>query len=89
MSCFQVPKSSSYYYKREDKSGANRLRDLINEEQAEEALKGERSSDVDTEAQTEVIPEEDPEMPPIFTMHLWKRSALALLVYINAVRSII
>ncbi|CAL1150205.1 unnamed protein product, partial [Cladocopium goreaui] len=77
-----VPPSSSSYYKREDKSGANRLRELINEEQAEEAEKGERS-DADTEAQTEVIPEEDPEMPPIFTTHLWKRSALALLVYIN------
>lgn len=77
-----VPPSSSSYYKREDKSGANRLRELINEEQAEEAEKGERS-DAATEAQTEVIPEEDPEMPPIFTTHLWKRSALALLVYIN------
>ena len=33
----------------QDKSGANRLRELINEEQAEEAEKGERS-DADTEA---------------------------------------
>jgi len=77
-----VPAAVSNYYKREDKSGANKLRELINEEQAEEAAKGERNES-ETEAQVNPEQEEDSELPPIFTTSLWKRSALALLVYGN------
>eukprot|EP00913_Durusdinium_trenchii_P013300 g12483.t1 len=71
-----VPKSSSNYYKREEKE---------QECYYKEAEKGgERPTDTETEVEKELFMEEDPEMPPIFTTHLWKRSALALLVYINA-----
>lgn len=77
-----IPMMESAYYKREDKSGANKLKELLKEEQMEQK-DADPNKEVPSEAQTEA-PVEDPEMPPIFTTHLWKRSALALMVYMNA-----
>eukprot|EP00435_Cladocopium_sp_Y103_P075933 s60_g69.t1 len=64
-----VPPSSSSYYKREDGP-----RNQPSGRGVEGLESVERQS---------LSAGEDPEMPPIFTTHLWKRSALALLVYIN------
>eukprot|EP00931_Biecheleriopsis_adriatica_P048079 TRINITY_DN27768_c0_g1_i1.p1 TRINITY_DN27768_c0_g1~~TRINITY_DN27768_c0_g1_i1.p1 ORF type:complete len:5619 (+),score=1069.33 TRINITY_DN27768_c0_g1_i1:1474-16857(+) len=79
-----VPPMESNYYKREDKSGANKLKDLLQEEREEQEAKGILSkSETQSEAQT-AQEEEGEDIPPIFLVHLWKRSSLALLVYINA-----
>jgi len=73
-----VPAAESNYYKREDKTGASRLKEIIKEQEEED------KGDADTDAQTNAGEEEEDEMPPIFTTHMWKRSSLGLLVYGNA-----
>jgi len=76
-----VPANDSRYYQREDKTGGNTVQALLGEDDNPDGDKSVK----DSEMLTEKDEHHDPELMPIFTTHLWKRSCLALLMYTNAI----